>query len=107
MPNVYLTNEIAELTRSHTLSMDAMKRAAREQGEQGIRSVQLFTTLASMLTTEERTEAGQIVYARSLAAWNESKVHEAAGLDATAAALGTTREALLAELAAVAATNFG
>jgi hypothetical protein len=107
MPNAYLTNEIAELTRSHTLSMDAMKRAAKEQGDQGIRSVQLFTQLAAMLTNEERTEAGTIVYTRSLAAWNESKVHEAAGLDATAAALGTTRQDLLDQLAAVPATNFG
>jgi hypothetical protein len=107
MPNPYLTHEIAQLTQSHGLSLDAMERAAKEQGDQGIRCVQLFTQLAAMLSTEERTEAGTIVYTRSLAAWNESKVHEAAGLDATAAALGTTRAALLAELAAVPATNFG
>lgn len=106
MPNPYLTHKIAQITQYHGLSIESMKAAAREQGLQGIRSVQLWNELASMLTPEETAEAGTLVYAASLAAWNESKTFEAAGLDAAAAATGKTRQQLLDELAALPPTNF-
>lgn len=101
MPNPYLTDEISTLTNSHKQAMDNMVRSAQAQGDAGVRAVQLWQQFVALLTVEEATEAGQVVYTRAQAMWATSKVHEAAGLDALALSLGTTRQALLDELAAV------
>lgn len=106
MPNPYLTDEISQLTNSHKQAMDNMVRAAQTQGDAGVRAVQLWQQFIALLTPEEATEAGMVVYARALTLWQTAKVHEAAGLDALALSLGTTRQALLDELANVPATDF-
>lgn len=106
MPNPYLTDEISQLTQSHKQAMENMVRAAQTQGDAGVRAVQLWQQFVALLSAEEATEAGQVVYTRALSMWATSKVHEAAGLDALAMSLGTTRQALLDELANVPATDF-
>lgn len=94
-----------ETDNSHRLAMERMKSAAKEQSDQGLRAIQLYTTLAtSLLEPAEVAEYAADVQARSEAAWAEAKVWEAQSLDATAAAMGVTRADLLADLAAVPAT---
>jgi len=104
MPNPYLTDEISQLTSSHKQAMTAMQQTATQLGENGIRAVSLWQELVSQLSTDEATAAGGIVYTRALAMWETSKIDVAKGLDALALSLGTTRQALLDEVASVAAT---
>lgn len=106
MPNPYLTDEIGTLTSSHKQAMDNMVRAAQSQGDAGIRAVQLWQQFVALLNPAEATEAGLDVQSRAQAMWATAKVHEAAGLDALALSLGTTRQALLDELATVPPTSF-
>jgi hypothetical protein len=94
-----------ETDNSHRLAMDRMKAAAKDQGDQGIRAIQLYTTLAtSLLEPAEVAEYAADVQARAETSWAEAKLWEAQSLDATAAAMGVTRADLLAELAAVPST---
>lgn len=94
-----------EADNSHRIAMDRMAQAAKEQGEQGERAVQLFQTLAGgLLEPDEVMDYGLDVQSRAQAAWEVSKVHEAKSLDATAAAMGVTRQNLLDQLAAIAPT---
>jgi hypothetical protein len=104
MPNPYLTDEISQLTSSHKQSMAQMQQASKQLGEQGVRAVSLWQGLVAQLSTDEATAAGGIVYERSLAMWEVSKLDVAKGLDALALSLGTTRQALLDEVALVPAT---
>lgn len=101
MPNPYLADEIAELTRSHKQAMERMHSTSREGGEQAVRAVQLWQTFLTKVSTEEATEAGMLVYAAALERWASAKTWEVQALDALALSLGTTREALLDELAAL------
>lgn len=104
MPNPYLTDEISDLTRSHKQCMDTMHSTSRTGGEQAVRAVSLWQQLVSQLSEGEATDAGMIVYQRSAERWAEAKVWEVQALDALALSLGTTRQALLDDLAAMPAT---
>lgn len=96
-----------EADTSHRLAMDRMKQAAKEQGEQGIRSVQIYVTMATgLLEAAEVSEYSADVQARAETAWAQAKTWEAQSLDATAAAMGVTRQDLLDELAALPPTSF-
>jgi predicted Zn-dependent protease len=101
MPNPYLTDEVAELTRSHKQAMQQMKQAATTQGDAGVRAVDLWQQIVALISSEEATEAGMEVYRRASEMWATSKVEEAKGLDALALSLGVTRKDLLDELAAL------
>jgi len=104
MPNPYLTDEISQLTSSHKQSMAQMQQVAKQLGEQGVRAVSLWQDLVAQLSQDEAVDAGGIVYTRALAMWEISKLDVAKGLDALALSLGTTRQALLDEIAKVDAT---
>lgn len=94
-----------EADNSHRLAMERMAQAAKEQGEQGIRAVQIFQTMAAtLLESGEVQEYGLDVQSRTSAAWDIAKTYEAQSLDATAAAMGVTRQNLLDQLAAIAPT---
>jgi len=101
MPNPYLTDEIAEATRSHKQSMTAMQQATRQAGEQGVRAVSLWQGIVAQLSQEEAIAAGLIVQQRATEMWEESKVSQTQAMDALALPLGTTRQALLDELKAM------
>lgn len=105
MVKPYNQKAFLEADNSHRQSMDRMASAAKEQGDQGIRSVSLFQTMAtSLLEPEEVQDYGLDVMSRATAAWNVSKQYEAQSLDATAAAMGVTRQDLLDELALIPST---
>lgn len=107
MANPYLTDELAEATKSHKLAMAEMERAAQTQGDKGVRAVQIWGgDILPLLSPEEALEAGGVVQANAKAMWVRAKAHEARSLDATAAAMGVTRKALLDELAAIDPTSF-
>lgn len=99
--------DFQETDNSHRLAMERMKQSAQQQGEQGVRAIQLYTLLAtSLLEPEEVAEYSANVQLRSEAAWAEAKLWEAKSLDATALAMGVTRQDLLDELANIPPTNF-
>ena len=101
MPNPYLTDEIADLTRSHKQAMDTMHSTSRQGGEQAVRAISLWQQLVSQLSAEDAQAAGLIVMQRAADRWEEAKPWEVQALDALALSQGKTRQALLDELAAM------
>lgn len=101
MVNPYKTDDIHLLANSHKQAMAKMHAAAVEQGAQGLRAVDLWQQLTAQMTAEEATEAGQIVLTKAAEYWAVAKSHEVNAIDSLALSLGTTRDALLAELAAL------
>ncbi len=91
---------------SHRQAMEQMHNAAKLQGELGLRSVQLFQSIAALTEGSEIVDYGLDVQNRALAAWNEAILWEVQSLDATALAMGVTRQDLLNQMAAVAPTAF-
>jgi uroporphyrinogen-III decarboxylase len=92
--------EFQEADSSHRLASERMLQAAKEQGEQGVRAVQIFQTLAGgLLEPDEVMEYALDVQSRANAAWDIAKAYEVQSLDATAAAMGVTRQSLLDQMA--------
>lgn len=81
-----------------------MHNAAKLQGELGVRSVQVFQTIAGLTEGSEIVDYGLDVQTRATAAWNEAINWEVQSLDATALAMGVTRQDLLDQMAAVSPT---
>lgn len=90
-----------EADNSHRQAMDQMHNAAKLQGDLGIRSVQVFQAIAALLEGSEVVDYGLDVQSRATAAWGEAIAWEVQSLDATALAMGVTRQALLDQMAAV------
>jgi hypothetical protein len=90
-----------EADNSHRQCMDQMHSAAKVQGDLGIRSVQVFQTIAELTEDDEIVGYGLDVQTRATSAWGEAIVWEVQSLDATALAMGVTRQALLDQMAAI------
>lgn len=81
--------------------MEQMHSAAKLQGDLGIRSVQVFQAIAELTEGAEIVEYGLDVQLRATEAWEEAITWEVQSLDATALAMGVTRQALLDQMAAI------
>jgi hypothetical protein len=102
MVKPYNQKAFLEADNSHRAAMERMAAASKEQGDQGIRAIQIYQTLATtLLEPDEVTEYALDVQSRATAAWEIAKAYEVQSLDATAAAMGVTRQALLDQMAAV------
>lgn len=98
--------DLREIMQSHRQAVAGMAGASQQLGSLGIRSVQLWQ-MAAALDPESAAAAGAAFAEKAAAQWAANKASIVAGLDATAAGMGMTREQLLAEIAAAPATSFG
>lgn len=105
MADFYTQTKVAEALASHKQAVAGMAGAAQQLGSLGIRSVQLWQHAAA-LDPETAQAAGVAFAADAAAAWAASKPSIVAGLDATAAGRGMTRDQLLADIAAAPVTSF-
>lgn len=107
MADAYTTKKVNDILASHSQAVQAMQGSAKQLGDLGIRTVQLWAMAMAPLTSDERTAAGTAFAADAAASWAAVKANLVAGLDALAAGSGITREQLLQDLADEPATNFG
>lgn len=106
MTNFVTADDLREIMASHKQSVAQMAVAASQMGSAGIRSVQLWM-MAAALDPETAEAAGAAFAVKAAAQWEANKTSIVAGLDATAAGMGVTRQTLLDEIAAAPATSFG
>ena len=104
--NAYTNKKVNDILSSHAQAVQSMQGSARQLGDLGIRTIQLWTMAMALLTEEERTAAGLAFAADGLIAWNSVKTGIVTGLDALAAGVGMTRSELLSVLANEPDTNF-
>lgn len=95
-----------EADNSHRQCMDQMHTAAKLQGELGIRSVQVFQIIAGLTESTEIVDYGLDVQSCASSAWAQAILWKLQSLDATALAMGVTRQDLLDEMAAIPPTSF-
>lgn len=102
----YTQDKLSKTLASQQQAIAGMASAARQLGDLGVRSVQLWQ-MAAALDPDNAVVAG-VAFAKDAAAqWAANKASIVAGLDATAAGMGMTRQQLLAEITAAPATSFG
>lgn len=97
---------MSKILASHGQAVSGMAGAAQQLGSLGIRTVQLWQ-MAAALDPDTAAAAGQAFAAKAAVQWASNKASIVAGLDATAAGMGMTRQQLLDEIAAAAPTSFG
>lgn len=107
MADAYTTKKVNDILASHTQAVQAMQGSAKQLGDLGIRTVQLWAMSMAPLTSDERNAAGAAFAADAAQHWTSVKANLVAGLDSYAASQGITRAQLLADLADEPATNFG
>jgi hypothetical protein len=101
MPAAENQHEFNIADASHRQSMEQMANASKNQGEAAVRAISLWPKIQSLLEPNEVERFGLNIQARATTAWATAKIYQAQSLDAAALAMGTTRQALLDELAAL------
>lgn len=84
---------------SHGQAMDAAAQAESQQYQQVVRMLTLFRDLKAACDADQKTALGLLVGGKAVEQWNDAKAMTAAILQATADAMGVTRQAVLDELA--------
>lgn len=105
MADFYTGFNVSKIIESQKQAVNGMAGAAAQLGSLGIRSVQLWAQAAA-LDPDTAAAAGAAFAADAAVQWATNKTNIVAGLDATAAGMGVTRQTLLDELAAAAQTSF-
>lgn len=98
-------DKLSGLLSDQKQAVAAMAGTATQLGYLGVRSVQLWQQAAA-LDPDNAAAAGAAFAADAAVQWAANKTSIVAGLDATAAGMGVTRQQLLDEIAAAPATSF-
>lgn len=101
----YTQDKLNGVLADQKQAIAGMAGAANQLGFLGIRGVQLWQ-MAAALDPDNAAAAGAAFAADAAVQWAANKTSIVAGLDATAAGMGMTRQQLLDEIAAAPATSF-
>lgn len=106
MADFYTQRQLIEIMASHQQSVTAMEGAARQLGDQGRRSVQLWAMATALVDAEDAAKAGEKFSAEAATRWEGNKTNLVTAIDALALSTGLTRGQILDDLKAAPETKF-
>lgn len=107
MADFYTAKQLVEIMDSHKRALDGSSAAVQNLADLGERAVQLWAQAEALVEADEAAAATTKKQTDVFARWDTARPLLSKALDALAHGAGVTRQAILDQLAAEPATDFG